>query len=350
MPPKRTSTSAAPAMTQATIKQLVADSVTATLEAQAATMASTDNLNRDTRPRENLIAKRGNYKEFISCQPFYFNGMEGTVGLIRWFERAESVFSRSNCVEENKVTFATGNDLKTYIRRFQELAVLCPNMVPNTEKLMEVIIGGLPQSIEGTVTASKPQTLEEAINISQSLIDQMINRGSMHGTSDHKRKFNDIRNSNNNNNNYPNNRVNNYQNNRNNNSNRNNDYCQQQNRMPKTFRACAATPTENSGYTGNHLLCKKCTLHHSGPCTVKCQTCNRVGHLTRNCRNKGPTIGSKQQPVLVICHACREKGHYNYQCSKANNNAHGIALAERQECSPRPEHSHGYVPSKPTSS
>ncbi|GJY80428.1 hypothetical protein Tco_0493179, partial [Tanacetum coccineum] len=45
-----------------------------------------------------------------------------------------------------------GNDLKTYIRRFQELAVLCPNMVPNAEKLMEVFISGLPRSIEGNVT------------------------------------------------------------------------------------------------------------------------------------------------------------------------------------------------------
>nr|GEY48371.1 reverse transcriptase domain-containing protein [Tanacetum cinerariifolium] len=58
-----------------------------------------------------------------------------------------------------------GNDLKTYARRFQELATLCPNMVPNNEKLMEVFIGGSPQRIEGTVTASKPQTSEEAINI-----------------------------------------------------------------------------------------------------------------------------------------------------------------------------------------
>nr|GFB27171.1 reverse transcriptase domain-containing protein [Tanacetum cinerariifolium] len=57
------------------------------------------------------------------------------------------------------------NDLKTYVRRFQELVILCPNMVPNNEKLMEVFIGGLPRSIEENVTASKPQTLEEAINI-----------------------------------------------------------------------------------------------------------------------------------------------------------------------------------------
>ncbi|GJT25749.1 hypothetical protein Tco_0895686 [Tanacetum coccineum] len=33
-----------------------------------------------------------------------------------------------------------GNDLKTYVRRFQELAVLCPNMVPNAKKLLEVFI------------------------------------------------------------------------------------------------------------------------------------------------------------------------------------------------------------------
>nr|GEV69247.1 putative reverse transcriptase domain-containing protein [Tanacetum cinerariifolium] len=45
-------------------------------------------------------------------------------------------------------------------------------MVPNTEKLMEVFIGGLPRSIEGNVTTSKPQTLEEAINITHRLMDQ----------------------------------------------------------------------------------------------------------------------------------------------------------------------------------
>ncbi|GJZ14071.1 reverse transcriptase domain-containing protein [Tanacetum coccineum] len=65
------------------------------------------------------------------------------------------------------------NDLKPYVRRFQELAVLCPNMVPNTEKLLESFIGGLPRSIKGNVTASKPQTLEEAINIAQRLMDQV---------------------------------------------------------------------------------------------------------------------------------------------------------------------------------
>ncbi|GJU68137.1 hypothetical protein Tco_1254396 [Tanacetum coccineum] len=32
----------------------------------------------------------------------------GAVGLIRWFEQTESIFSRSNCTEDCKVKFATG--------------------------------------------------------------------------------------------------------------------------------------------------------------------------------------------------------------------------------------------------
>nr|GEV93056.1 reverse transcriptase domain-containing protein [Tanacetum cinerariifolium] len=123
MAPKRTSTSAAPAMTQAAIRKLVADSVVAALEAQAATMANTDNTNRNTKPRETHVARKCSYKDFMSCQPFNFK-------------------------------------------------VLCPTMVPNSEKLIEVFIGGLPRSIEGNVTASKPQTLEEAITITQRLMDQ----------------------------------------------------------------------------------------------------------------------------------------------------------------------------------
>ncbi|GJS86632.1 hypothetical protein Tco_0769268 [Tanacetum coccineum] len=109
MPPKRASTTKAPAMTQDAIRKLVADSVTSALEAQAATMALVSNSKTgNTGPTGTPAVKMGNYKEFISCQHFYFNGMEGALGLIHWFERTNSVFSRSRCAEENKVTFATG--------------------------------------------------------------------------------------------------------------------------------------------------------------------------------------------------------------------------------------------------
>ncbi|GKC36736.1 hypothetical protein Tco_1049120 [Tanacetum coccineum] len=138
MAPKRTSTSAAPPMTQAAIKKLVADSVAAALEAQAATMANTDNTNRNTRQRETPIARKCSYKEFMSCQPFNFKGTKGAVGLIRCLTLDDS---KSSGIFMSKI------------------------MIPNSEKLMEVFIEGLPRSIEGNVTASKPQTLEEDITI-----------------------------------------------------------------------------------------------------------------------------------------------------------------------------------------
>ncbi|GJY36942.1 reverse transcriptase domain-containing protein [Tanacetum coccineum] len=294
MPPKRTSTSEAPAMTQAAIRKLVADSVTAALEAQATTMANADNTNRNTREREAPVARKCSYKEFMSCQPINFKGSEGAVGLICWFERTESVFSCSNCTEDEFYHLTVkGNDLKAYVRRFQELATLCPTMVPDSKKMMEVFIGGLPRSIEGNVTTSKPQTLEEAINIAQRLMDQVTKHTPVQVSSDHKRKFDDRRTFNNNNyrNTNTNNRYNNHQ--------------PQQNRRQETFRSYAVTPTENNRYTGNRPLCKKCTLHHIGPCTVKCNTCNKVGHLTKNCRNKGPATGSNLLPVTVTFHAER---------------------------------------------
>ncbi|GJR90048.1 reverse transcriptase domain-containing protein [Tanacetum coccineum] len=305
--------------------------------------------------------------------------LERAVGLIHWFERTKSVFSRSRCAEENKVTFATGtltddalswwnayaqpigieqanrttwtelkrlltnkycprteirkmeeelynlivngNDLKPYVRRFQELTVLCPNMVPNNDKLLEAFIGGLPRSIEGNVTASKPQTLEEAINIAQRLMDQVTKHAPMQVSSDNKRKFDDRRtfnNSSRSNNNYRN--TNNRYNNR-----------QQQNRRQEAGRAYAVTSSENGRYAGDLPLCKRCNYHHTGPCTGRCNNCNRMGHLSKNCRSKKPATGSNQLPVTVVCHACGEKGHYTNQCQKTNINAQGRAYMLRDK-------------------
>ncbi|GJV69718.1 reverse transcriptase domain-containing protein [Tanacetum coccineum] len=236
MSPKRTSTSETPAITLDAIRQLINDGISSALKAQAAAMANSDNSNRNTEPREIPVAKRGNYKEFINCQPSYFNGTEGAdfnpsagfehqANQIAWTE-LKRLLTDKYCprteVKKMEDEFynltVKGNDLKTYVRRFQELTILCPNMVPNTEKLMEAFIGGLPRSIEGNVTASKPQTLEEAINIAQRLMDQIIKRNSMLETNDHKRKLEDERNIINNNNNYQNNY---------NNNNHNNDYHRQ---------------------------------------------------------------------------------------------------------------------------
>nr|GEZ99285.1 reverse transcriptase domain-containing protein [Tanacetum cinerariifolium] len=105
MPPKRTSTSAAPVVTQATFRKLVTDSVVVTLKAQAATFANTDNTNRNFGPRVTSIARKCTYKEFMSYQPFYFNGTKEAVYLIRWFERTES-----NLYEALILALLEGND------------------------------------------------------------------------------------------------------------------------------------------------------------------------------------------------------------------------------------------------
>ncbi|GKA72899.1 putative reverse transcriptase domain-containing protein [Tanacetum coccineum] len=146
---------------KAAIKKLVADSVTAALEAQAASMT--------VRKMENEL-----YNLTVK-----------------------------------------GNDLKPYVRRFQELAVLCPNMVPNTEKLLEAFIGGLPR-----ITKHTPVQV----------------------SSDHKRKFDDrrtfINNNYRNDNNYRNTNTNNHYNN----------HQPQQNRRQEAVKAYAATPAENNSF------------------------------------------------------------------------------------------------------
>ncbi|GJU86337.1 putative reverse transcriptase domain-containing protein [Tanacetum coccineum] len=150
-------------------------------------------------------------------------------------------------------------------------------MVPNNDKLLEAFIGGLPRSIEGNVTASKPQTLEEAINIAQSN-GSLTKHAPMQVSSDNKRKFDDRRtfnSSSRSNNNYRN--TNNRYNNR-----------RQQNRRQEAGRAYAVTSSENG----------------------------RMGHLSKNCQSKKPATGSNQLPVTVVCHACGEKGHYNKSCKK----------------------------------
>nr|GEW04866.1 putative reverse transcriptase domain-containing protein [Tanacetum cinerariifolium] len=255
----KTYSSASNNSTDAAIRKLVADSVAAALETQTATMAEADNPIRNTRPREIPVAKKGTTKnssavnlttsmvrkELLDLSAAYAQPIRiEQANIITWTE-LKRLLSNKYCprteIKKMEDEFynlnVKGNDLKTYVRRFQELVVLCPNM--------------------------------------------------------------NIRN------------------------NRTNDFRQQQNRRLETFKSNAATPTENHGYTGNHPLCQICTLHHIGPCTIRCRVCNKVGHLTKNYKNKGPATGSNLQLVSVICHACGEKEHYQSQCSKTNINANG---------------------------
>ncbi|GKB72982.1 hypothetical protein Tco_0934394 [Tanacetum coccineum] len=134
---------------------------------------------------------------------------------------------------------------------------------------MEVFISGLPRSIEGNVTALKPQTLEEATNIAQRLMDQIIRHNFVQETNNHKSKLDDKGHIINNNN---------YQNNYNNN-NCNYDYHRQQNRRQETFRTYATTNRKDimqinakkqaTGPQGNMLRDDKFTFVHSRISTLE---------------------------------------------------------------------------------
>ncbi|GJR94263.1 reverse transcriptase domain-containing protein [Tanacetum coccineum] len=309
------STSEAPVLTHATIKKLVAHSVATVLEAQAAIMASTNNPN--SKPRKTHVARKCTYEKFTSYQPSYFNGTDGAVGLIRWFKRTESMFSCSKCAEKNKVRFAVNtltNEALFWWNSFtQSIGIKEAYKITWSEFKRLLIEKYCPQT--------EIKKMEEAITMTQKLIKHVMKHNSVQETNNHKRKFDDERNTTDNNN-YPNDRDNNnHSNNRNNNNyrnnhNHNNDYHHQQNRGQETVRTYPA-----KGYHGYLPLCTRCTLHHTGVFTVKCQTCNKIGHLTKNCRNKRPTTRNNLQTVSVTCNACGKKGHYANQCSKANNKA-----------------------------
>ncbi|GJR27948.1 putative reverse transcriptase domain-containing protein [Tanacetum coccineum] len=98
------------------------------------------------------------YSEFLKCKPLDFKGTEGVVGLTRWFEKMESVFSISNCpaasqTKENVCLIILRGvrsrrfrglemwNLKSrarlwwpYSRRFQQLALMCSRMFPRRDR------------------------------------------------------------------------------------------------------------------------------------------------------------------------------------------------------------------------
>ncbi|GKE29074.1 reverse transcriptase domain-containing protein [Tanacetum coccineum] len=158
------------------------------------------------------------------------NGTEGVVGVTRWFEKMEYVFSISNCTTSCQVKFATctlqddaltwwnahvktitpeaahampwatlkktmtdkycprveikkietemwnlkvkGTDLVAYNQRFQKLALMCARMFPEEVDKIEKYIGGLPDMILGSVKASKPKTMQEAIEFTTEFMDE----------------------------------------------------------------------------------------------------------------------------------------------------------------------------------
>ncbi|GJV86735.1 reverse transcriptase domain-containing protein [Tanacetum coccineum] len=246
------------------------------------------------------VARECTYQDFMKCQPLNFKGTEGVVGLIRWFEKMETVFHISNCLEKYQVKYATctllnsaltwwnshkrtigteaafamswrelmklmtevycprneiqkmeselwnltvkNNDLAAYTQRFQELTMMCTKMVPEEEDRVEKFIGGLLDNIQGNVFAAKPTRLQDAVRITNNLMDQKL-KGYAVKNAEHKRRL----------------EVN-----------------QRDNRRQQ-------------------LPFKRPNV--KGPCTVRCGKCNKVGHLTRDCKVINSTTSTQRGQI-----------------------------------------------------
>ncbi|GJR67636.1 reverse transcriptase domain-containing protein [Tanacetum coccineum] len=71
-----------------------------------------------------------------------------------------------------------------------ELALLCGKMFPEESNQIEKYVGGLPNMIQGSVVASKPKTMQDAVKIATELMDKKICTFAKRQTKS-KRKFED---------------------------------------------------------------------------------------------------------------------------------------------------------------
>nr|GEY12069.1 hypothetical protein [Tanacetum cinerariifolium] len=209
------------------------------------------------------------YTDFLKCQPLPFKGTEGVASLSQWKLEME--------LWDLKVK---GTDLASYTQRFQELALLCERMFSEEFDKIENYVGGLPDTIHGSVVASKLKTMQEAIKIATELMDKKIRTFAERETAS-KRKFK--------------------------NTSRNTQNQQQHsNKRQNTDRVYTAASGEKKQYEGSKTLCAKCNYHHDSPCQkTACYECGVQGHFRRECpklknnNNHGNQVGRNNASARV---------------------------------------------------
>ncbi|GKA66637.1 hypothetical protein Tco_0766445, partial [Tanacetum coccineum] len=109
-PETTTTTPATTSVTNAQLKAMIDQGITAALAARDAdrNMNGDDSHISGTSVRmTERTTRKCTYTDFLKCQPLNFKGTEGVAGLSQWFKRMKSVFHISNCIVENQVKFAT---------------------------------------------------------------------------------------------------------------------------------------------------------------------------------------------------------------------------------------------------
>ncbi|GJR43546.1 reverse transcriptase domain-containing protein [Tanacetum coccineum] len=83
-----------------------------------------------------------------------------------------------------------GTNIVGYIKRFQELALLCPTMVTPEYKMFGWNIWGVAYDIQGDHTTSNPTRIRESIYMAHDLMDQVV-RAKATKNGKNKRKWED---------------------------------------------------------------------------------------------------------------------------------------------------------------
>ncbi|GJW22030.1 putative reverse transcriptase domain-containing protein [Tanacetum coccineum] len=179
--------------------------------------------------------------------------------------------------------------------------MMCTKMVPGEEDRVEKFIGGLPHNIQGNVIAAEPTRLQDAVRIANNLMDQKL-KGYALKNAENKKGL---------------------EVNQKDNRGQQPPFKRQNAGGQNVAGAYTAGNNEKRGYVGPLPYCSKCKLHHEGPCTVKCGKCNKVGHMTRDCKNAVSVPATQRAPIVNLrvptCFECGRQGHYRNECPKLKN-------------------------------
>ncbi|GJT96243.1 putative reverse transcriptase domain-containing protein [Tanacetum coccineum] len=189
-PETTTTTPATTSVTNAQLKAMIDQGITAALAARDANTNGVDSHNSGTCVRRNERATQNQVK-FSTCTLLgnaltWWNSYVRTVGndiayAMTWTEVKKKMTDKycpRTEIKKLEVELwdlkVKGTDVIGYNQRFQELALLCVRMFPEESDKIERYVGGLPDMIHGSVVASKPKTMQEATEIATEPMDKRI--------------------------------------------------------------------------------------------------------------------------------------------------------------------------------
>nr|GFB54348.1 hypothetical protein [Tanacetum cinerariifolium] len=130
------------------------------------------------------VARECTYPDFLKCQPLNFKGTEGVVGLrnaLTWW---------NSHVKTNTPKAAYAMPCRTLKKMMTDKYCPRDEIKKLENKQIERYVDGLPDTIHGSVMATKPKTMQDAIELTTKLMNKKINIWAER-QADNKRKSND---------------------------------------------------------------------------------------------------------------------------------------------------------------